>query len=102
MAPDDRRVTNLRAALRSLRLPPRAPELRLLHAWLDSWLELGLIVARVERLGLRLSLTHVADGEWRATFMGDPMFASRGFGVATTPWAATQLAAWAALRPPLR
>jgi len=44
----------------------------------------------VERQGLRLSLTHVAEGEWRATFMGHPMFAPAGFGVAATPWAAVQ------------
>jgi hypothetical protein len=39
----------------------------------------------VERQGLRFSLSHIAEDEWRATFMGNPMFAPRGFGVATTP-----------------
>jgi len=40
----------------------------------------------VERQGLRFSLSHIAEGEWRAVFMAHPMFAPAGFGVATTPW----------------
>ena len=44
----DSRLANLRAALGFLQLPPRAPELRLLHRWL------GLITVGVERQGLRL------------------------------------------------
>jgi hypothetical protein len=47
----DRRLATLRAALGFLELPPRAPELRLLHAWLDSWVGVGLITVGVERLG---------------------------------------------------
>jgi hypothetical protein len=39
----------------------------------------------VERQGLRFSLSHIAEGEWRATFMAHPMFAPAGFGVAATP-----------------
>jgi hypothetical protein len=30
-----------------------------------------LITVGVERYGLRLSLSHIAGGEWRATFMDD-------------------------------
>jgi hypothetical protein len=71
---DDRRRLLLRAALGFLQLPPRAPELR-----------------------LRFSLTHIAEGEWRATFMAHPMFAPAGFGVAPTPWLAVQRAAWEAV-----
>jgi hypothetical protein len=45
----------------------------------------------MRRQGLRLSLTHVADNEWRSVFMGGyPMLAPRGFGVAKTPWRAVQ------------
>lgn len=45
----------------------------------------------MQRQGLRLSLTHVADNEWRSVFMGGyPMLAPRGFGVAKTPWRAVQ------------
>lgn len=39
----------LRAALGFLQLPTRAPELRLLHRWLDSWTGLGLLAVGLER-----------------------------------------------------
>ena len=58
---------------------------------------LGLIVVGVERQGLRFSLSHIAENKWRAYFMGSPMFAPAGFGVAPTPWQATQRSAWAAV-----
>ena len=64
---DQRRAT-LRAALGFLQIPPGAPELRLLHRWLDPWAGVGLITVGVERLGYRLSLSHIAEGEWRAQF----------------------------------
>ncbi len=41
----DRRLPGIRAALGFLQLPPREPELRLLHRWLDTWAGLGLVVA---------------------------------------------------------
>jgi len=94
---DRRRLATLRAALGFLQLQPRGPELRLLHRWLDTWTGLGLVVVGVERPGLRFSLSHIAEGEWRATFMAHPMFAPEGFGVAPTPWLAVQRAAWAAI-----
>jgi hypothetical protein len=34
---------------------------------------------------------HIADGEWRTTFMAQPRLA-KGFGVAATPWQAVQRA----------
>jgi hypothetical protein len=89
----DRRAQNLRAALGFLRIPPRVPELRLLRRWLDTWTGVGLITVGVERHGYRLSLSHIADREWRAMFMAHPMFAPAGFGVAKTPWQAVQRAA---------
>jgi hypothetical protein len=93
--PDDRRPLLLRAALSFLRLPPTEPELQLLHRWLDTWTGVGLITVGVERQGLRLSLSHIADGGWRAMFMGDnARLAPRGFGVTPTPWQAVQQAAW--------
>jgi hypothetical protein len=79
-----------RAALVFLQLPPRAPELRLLHRWLDTWTGVGLITVGVERQGYRLSLSHIADREWQATFMAHPLFAPAGFGGAKTPWRAVQ------------
>jgi hypothetical protein len=93
------RRRNLRAALGFLRLRPTEPELQLLHRWLDTWTGVGLIAVGVERHGMRLSLSHIVEGEWRAMFMDDnPRLAPRGFGVAPTPWRAVQRAAWWALR----
>ena len=88
--PDDRRRLLLRAALGFLQLTPTEPELQLLHRWLDTWEGLGLVTAGVERLGYRLSLSHIAEGEWRAQFSAHPMWASAGYGMATTPWRAVQ------------
>jgi hypothetical protein len=98
MSADDRRRANLTAALGFLRLPPTEPELQLLHRWLDNWTGVGLITVGVERHRMRLSLSHIADKEWRAVFMGEnALLAPRGFGVAPTPWRAVQRAGWAAL-----
>jgi hypothetical protein len=98
MSPEDRRRANLTAALGFLRLPPTEPELQLLHRWLDNWTCVGLITVGIERHRMRLSLSHIADGEWRAMFMGEnALLAPRGFGVAPTPWGAVQRAAWAAV-----
>jgi hypothetical protein len=98
LPPDKHREAALRAALGFLQLPPRSPELRLLHRWLDTWTGLGLVVVGVERQGLRFSLIHIGENEWRAVFMKSPMFAPVGFGVAKTPWQAVQQAAWSAVK----
>ena len=81
MSRDDSRRTNLRAALGFLRLPPTEPELQLLHRWLDTWNGVGLITVGVARQGMRLSLSHIAECEWSATFMENDRWAPRGFGV---------------------
>ena len=94
----DPRARSLRATRGFLRLPPTEPELQLLHRWLDNWTGVGLITVGVERRGMRLSLSHIADEEWRAVFMGEKaLLAPRGFGVAPTPWGAVQRAAWVTL-----
>jgi hypothetical protein len=95
----DHRLRTLRAALGFLAVTPAAPELQLLHRWLDTWTGVGLITVGVDRQGYRLSLSHIADGEWRCYFMGEnTLLAPRGYGVAAPPWRAVQIAAWAAVR----
>jgi hypothetical protein len=94
----NQRHANLRA-LAFLRLPPTEPELQLLHDTFDNWHGLGMVTVGVERLGYRLSLSHIADGEWRAYFTGEnATLAPVGYGVAPTPWRAVQMPAWAAVR----
>ena len=97
--PDDRRRLLLGAALGFLRLPATEPELVMLHRWLDTWNGIGLVAGGMHRQGLRLLLSHIAEGEWRCVFMGDsPRLAPEGYGVAPTPWQAVQRAAWAAVK----
>jgi hypothetical protein len=95
----DQRLGALRTALVALRIKQDEPELRLVHRLLDNWNGIGLISVGMRRQGMWLSLTHVADGEWRCVFMGDnPLLAPKGFGVAPKPWRAVQEAAWAAVK----
>src|SRR2546427_158806 len=58
----------LLAALAAVRVKTQAPEFAILHAWLDSWSGLGLIVLGMHRHSYDLSLTHDRNG-WRATFL---------------------------------
>jgi hypothetical protein len=95
----NRRLTTLRTALVALRIKQDEPELKLVHQLLDNWNGIGLISVGMRRQGMWLSLTHIADGEWRCVFMRDnPLLAPRGYGVAPTPWRAVQDAAWAAVK----
>jgi hypothetical protein len=64
---DDRRRLLLRAALAFLQLPPRAPELQLLHRWVDTWAGLGLILTGMTRQGFQLGLDQ-RTGQWLAVF----------------------------------
>jgi hypothetical protein len=65
---------------------------------LTRGLGLGQIAVALARHGYWLSLSHIAQGEWRRYLMGDnPMLAPKGYGVAPTPWRAVQDAAWAAV-----
>ena len=70
------RRANLRAALIALRVAQDEPELRVLHRLLDTWTGIGLIAIGMQRQGLRLSLTDVAENEWRAMFIWDNPSAS--------------------------
>jgi hypothetical protein len=57
----DRRRSLLAAAVGFLQLEPRAPELRLLHRWLDCWRGIGDIVVGMHRQGWDLQLTAKAS-----------------------------------------
>jgi hypothetical protein len=62
------RLALLRAALGFLQLPPRAPELALVHQWLDNWHGVGLLAVGLHRIGYDPNLRQYGDGHWRATF----------------------------------
>ena len=96
----DRRRALLTAALAFLQLPPRAPELLMLHRWLDNWRGIGHIVVGMERMGYGLSFKKYGNGAcaWVAQFTDDPMTSAAGFGSGPTPWAAVQQAAWQAVK----
>jgi hypothetical protein len=64
----DARSRRLRAALGFLQLEPRAPELRLLHRWLDSWSGIGLVVAGMSHQGFQVSVGEHGAGQWIAVF----------------------------------
>src|SRR5881628_2263562 len=90
----------LLAALAAVRVKTDAPELAILHAWLDSWSGLGLVVVGMQRHGYDLTLTHDRSG-WRATFLHRSHVLYPWVGQVLhwwpTPWRAVQEAAWAAL-----
>src|SRR2546428_12270485 len=69
--PQPRRAL-LVAALAAVLVRHRAPELVLVHALLDSWRGIGLIVVGMARQSYRLSLTNLTEGEWRAVFASHP------------------------------
>jgi len=98
----DRRLAALRVALGFLQIPPRAPELRLLHRWLDSWSGIGLIVVGMTHQGCQVSLGEHGAGQWIAVFYsghgGHETVAAAGTAQESTPWQAVQQAAWAAIK----
>ena len=51
-----RRRALLVAALGFVQFPPQTSALRELHAWLDNWRGIGLLVEGMDRQGYRLSL----------------------------------------------
>jgi hypothetical protein len=94
--PLDARGRRLRAALGFLQLPPRAPELQLLHRWLDTWAGIGLIIAGMAHQGWDMQLTAYAARDWRANFFPVGIAHSIVGGSAWEPtgWRAVQPAAW--------
>jgi hypothetical protein len=58
----------LRAALAAVLIQAEAPELALVHRWLDNWRGVGLLVEGLHRVGYDVHLTQYGDNTFRATF----------------------------------
>ena len=91
--------SRLTAALAAVLVTYPAPELQVVHRWLDSWTGVGLLAAGLQRQGWDLQLTAYGDGHWRATFWvtGQAHSIAGGSAWEPTPWTAVQRAAWATL-----
>jgi hypothetical protein len=78
-----------------------APELALVHQWLDSWAGIGLVVVGMAHQGFRIDLGDHGSGRWIAVFYrgggGHQPIAPAGTTQEATPWRAVQRAAWAAI-----
>jgi hypothetical protein len=94
------RRSTLSAALGLAQRPRRAPELQLLHRYLDTWTGVGDIVVGRFRQGWDLQLTGYGNDHWWATFWstGESHSIPGGSAWEPAPWMAMQKAAWAALR----
>jgi len=90
----------LRAALAAVRVHADAPELALVHSWLDSWRGVGLLAVGLHRVGYDLDLRQYGDGHWRASFYVTGLAHSILGGSAWEPtvWRAVQRAGWDALQ----
>jgi hypothetical protein len=74
------------------------PELRALHAWLDTWHGIGLIAHGLARQDRDLSLTRYRDRWGASVFVtGREHSIVQGSGCQMTPWAAVPQAAFQAL-----
>lgn len=97
----DSRARLLRAALAAVLVRADAPELLLVHRWLDSWSGIGLIVTGMSRHGFTVSLGEHGVGRWIAAFFhgrgGHEPIAAAGTAQEATPWRAVQRGAWATL-----
>jgi hypothetical protein len=91
----DPRGRRLRAALAAVLVPDNAPELRLVHDWLDSWSGIGLIIAGMAHQGWDVQRTAYAARDWRANFypVGIAHSVVGGSAWEPTPWGAVQKAA---------
>ncbi len=100
----DRRRAALIAALGFTLVSPPAPELALVHGWLDTWRGIGDIVVGMARQDYDLQLTRYDGRGWRATFYTSGMEHSATSAIGSawepTPWRAVQRAAWQALDIP--
>lgn len=59
-------ASRLRAALAAVLVKAEAPELALVHQWLDNWHGVGLLAVGLHRIGYDLDLRLYGDGHWRA------------------------------------
>jgi hypothetical protein len=95
-ARDDRRLANFRAALGFMQIPPRAPELRLLHRRLDSLGCIGLVVVSMAHQGYQVSLGEHGTARWIAVFYraggGHEPVVAAGTAQEATAWRAVQRA----------
>jgi hypothetical protein len=69
----------LTAALGFIQVSPQTPALRALHAWLDNWRGVGLLVDGMRRQGYRVSLREIDAwvASFRATIRWSAMRGSR-------------------------
>jgi hypothetical protein len=95
------RGRRLRATLAAVFVRAEAPELRLIHDWLDSWSGIGLVVVGLAHQGFQVSLGEHGAGRWIAVFFrgsgGQEPLAAEGTAQEPTPWRAVQRAAWETL-----
>jgi hypothetical protein len=84
-----------------LSLAPRAPELRLMHSWLDTSPGMGHVVAGMARQGYDLEFRRYDGRGWRAIFFQSgfehSLTSHAGTAWARSPWEAVQRAASDAL-----
>jgi hypothetical protein len=90
----------LRAALAAVLVQAEAPEVALVHRWLDNWHGVGLLTVGLHRTGYDLDLRQYGDGHWRATFYVTGLAHSILGGSAweATVWRAVQRAGWDPLK----
>jgi hypothetical protein len=90
----------LRAALSAVLVQAEAPELVLVHQFLDNWRGVGVLAVGQHRTGYDLDLRQYGDGRWRATLYvtGQAYSIVGGSAWDGTTWGAVQRAAWAAIR----
>jgi hypothetical protein len=93
-------VLRLRAALAAVLVQAEAPELALVHRWLDNWRGVGLLAVGLHRIGYDLDLRQYGDGHWRASFYVTGLAHSILGGSAWEPtaWRAVQRAGWDAVQ----
>jgi hypothetical protein len=94
----DARGRRLRAALAAVRVKAGAPELTLVHRWLDSWTGIGMIVVGMAHQGYQVSLGEHGTARWICVFYrpcgGHEPVVAAATAQEATPWRAVQRAAW--------